>query len=95
MRLAGGLQMRAHLLTTTAVMALLSASIVSTRAQTTNWTGLASSDWFVAGNWTAGVPTAATGATIETTRNPTVVSAPNAEAQSIVLGQVGVGNLTI
>ena len=48
--------MRAYLLTTTAVMALLSASTVSTRAQTF-WTGTIDNNWFNAGNWSGGVPT--------------------------------------
>ena len=87
--------MRAHFLTTTAVMALLSASTVAMRAQT-NWTGAISTDWFDAGNWTAGVP-AGTNATINTTNpNPTVVAAPGATAGSLDVGTlVGVGNLTI
>lgn len=86
--------MRTHLLTTTAVMALLSASTVSTRAQT-NWTGAISSDWFNAGNWSGGVPTAGTNATINVTPFPTVVAAPGATAQSLVVGQIGLGSLTI
>ena len=78
--------MRAHLLTTTAVMALLSASTVSTRAQT-SWTGAISNDWFAAGNWSAGVPTLGTAATINTTSpNATVVGAPGAVAQSLNVG---------
>ncbi|HMF26456.1 MAG TPA: hypothetical protein VKG24_30655, partial [Pseudolabrys sp.] len=86
--------MRTHLLTTTAVMALLSASIVSTRAQT-NWTGAIDSNWFNASNWSGGLPTGIS-ATIDTvTPNPTVVAAPGATAQSLVVGLVGVGNLTI
>ena len=52
--------MRAYLLTTTAVMALLSASTVSTRAQTF-WTGAIDNNWFNAGNWSGGVPTFGTG----------------------------------
>jgi T5SS/PEP-CTERM-associated repeat protein len=87
--------MRTHLLTTTAVMALLSASTVATRAQT-NWTGAIDSNWFNAGNWTAGVP-AGTNATINTvTPNPTVIAAAGATAGSLDVGTlVGVGNLTI
>ena len=87
--------MRTHLLTTTAVLALLAASTVSTRAQT-NWTGLISSDWFTAPNWTGGVPTAVTSATIDTLNRPTVVDAnPRATALSLVVGRVGVGSFTI
>ena len=40
-----------------ATIALFTASTVSTHAQVTNWTGTQSTDWFTAGNWTAGVPT--------------------------------------
>ena len=70
--------MRAYLLTTTATMALLAATS-STHAQT-NWTGAVSSDWFTAGNWTAGVPTAVTSANIDTvTPNPTVIASPGAQ----------------
>jgi T5SS/PEP-CTERM-associated repeat protein len=88
--------MRTHLLTTTAVLALLSASTVSTRAQT-NWTGAISSDWFNPGNWTAGIPVlGGTNANINVTLpNATVVGAPGAVAQTLVVGQIGVGNLTI
>jgi T5SS/PEP-CTERM-associated repeat protein len=88
--------MRAYLLTTTAVMALLSASIGSTRAQT-NWTGAQSTDWFTAGNWTAGVPTGVTNAIIDTVSKPTVVGThtPGGTAQNLTVGQSGSGNLTI
>jgi len=86
--------MRTHLLTTTAVMALLSASTVATRAQT-NWTGATSNDWFTAGNWTAGVP-AGTNATINVFPPAAVVQIPGATAGSLDVGTlVGVGNLTI
>ena len=88
--------MRAHLLTTTAVMALLSASTVSTRAQTF-WSGAESTNWFTAGNWTAGVPTFGTSAIINTlTPNATVIgNTGTAAAQSVVVGLVGAGSLTI
>ena len=88
--------MRTHLLATTAVMALLSASTVSTRAQT-NWTGTTSNDWFTATNWTGGVPTLGTSAILsQVPVNPTVIGTPGAVAQSLVLGQpFGLGDLTI
>src|SRR5262249_56110377 len=79
-------------------MALLSVSTVSTRAQTTNWTGAISENWFIAGNWTAGVPTSATSAILsQVPVNPTVIAGPvPAVAQSLVLGQpFGLGNLTM
>ena len=41
-----------------AIIALLTASTVSTHAQT-NWTGASSSNWFAPGNWDAGTPSAA------------------------------------
>ena len=86
--------MRTHFLTTTAVMALLSASTISTRAQT-SWTGAIDSNWFTAGNWTAGVP-AGTNATINVFPPAAVVQIPGATAGSLDVGTlVGVGNLTI
>src|SRR5262245_34065221 len=86
--------MRTHLLATTAVMALLSASTVSTRAQI-NWTGAIDSNWFNAGNWSAGVP-AGTNATINVTPPAAVVEIPGATAGSLDVGTlVGVGNLII
>jgi hypothetical protein len=86
--------MRTHVLTTTAVMALISAPTVSTRAQTTNWAG-ATNDWFTAGNWTAGVPTLGTSATLSLTGNPTMIGTPGPVAQSLGVGQFALGNLTI
>ena len=86
--------MRAYLLTTTATMALLAATS-STHAQT-NWTGAVSSNWFTAGNWTAGVPTAGTSANINTVSpNPTVVATPGGAALNLAVGQNGTGMLTI
>jgi len=86
--------MRAHFLTTTAVMALLSASTVATRAQI--WTGTQSTDWFNANNWIGGVPTGLTIASIATINpNPTVVAGGGAIALAVGVGQFGVGNLTI
>ena len=80
--------MRTHFLTTTAVMALLSASTVSTRAQT-NWTGAISNDWFTAGNWTAGVPILVTSANIDrATPNSTVINGAVAPVLNLAVGQV-------
>ncbi|HST10375.1 MAG TPA: hypothetical protein VLL05_08350, partial [Terriglobales bacterium] len=73
-------------------IALFAASTVSTHAQTI-WTGTVSSDWFTAGNWTAGVPTNVTTANINTTTpNPTEIIVAGAIANSV---QVGGGQLTI
>jgi hypothetical protein len=59
--LAGGLQMRAYLLTTTAVMALLAA--MPAQAQDANWLlSPVSGDFNTAGNWSpAAVPGVPTG----------------------------------
>ena len=73
-------------------LALLAASTVSARAQT-NWTGAVSSDWFNAGNWSAGVPTAATNAALNTTApNPTKIGAPGARALKRIVGQIRTGH---
>ena len=37
-----------------ATIALFAASTVSTHAQTSNWTGRFSSNWFLSGNWDVG-----------------------------------------
>ena len=78
-----------------AIVALLAASTVPTHAQT-NWTGTVSPDWFTAGNWNAGVPTAGTSANIDTVSpNPTVVGTAGATAQNLAVGQNGAGMLAI
>ena len=75
--------------------AALLAATSSTRAQT-NWTGAASSDWFTALNWNAGVPMAGMSANIDTVSpNPTVVATPGGTAQNLAVGQSGTGMLTI
>ena len=76
-------------------LALLAASTVSARAQT-NWTGAVSNGWFNAGNWNAGVPTAATSANIDTvTPNSTEVRGAGATALNLTVGQNGIGMLAI
>ena len=76
-------------------LALLAASTVSARAQT-NWTGAVSSDWFTAGNWNAGVPTAVTSANIDTvTPNSTAVTSVGARALNLAVGQNGMGMLVV
>ena len=78
-----------------AAIALFTASTVSTHAQT-NWTGAVSNDWFNAGNWNAGVPTAATSANIDTvTPNSTEVRGAGATALNLAVGQSGTGMLAI
>ena len=76
-------------------LALLAASTVSTHAQT-NWTGAVSSDWFAAGNWNAGVPTAATSANIDTvTPNSTAITSAGARALNLSVGENGIGMLVV
>jgi T5SS/PEP-CTERM-associated repeat protein/autotransporter-associated beta strand protein len=76
------------------VAAALLAATSPTRAQT-NWIGT-TTDWFTAGNWSAGVPTAVTSAIINTVSpNPTVVATPGGTALNLAVGQNGTGRLTI
>jgi hypothetical protein len=51
------------------------------------WTGAASTDWFIAGNWTAGDPTSSVATTIDTNSpNATVVGAAGAQANTLYVG---------
>src|SRR5437879_9757069 len=60
------------------------------------WTGAVSTDWFNAGNWTAGVPTNTDSTRIDTaTPNATVVGAAGAQATGLRVGVSGTGALTI
>ena len=82
-----------------ATIALFTASTVSTHAQVTNWTGTQSTDWFTAGNWTAGDPTntppPGTSVNIDTIlQNPTITRA-GASAFNVNVGQVATGMLVI
>jgi hypothetical protein len=71
----------------------------TTRSQAqTAWTGATSTDWFNAGNWTAGVPTNAitSDATVDTvTPNATVIGAAGAQAHDITVGNLATGTVTI
>ncbi|HVI57823.1 MAG TPA: autotransporter domain-containing protein [Luteimonas sp.] len=83
---------RAALLLTAA---LLLAGPLPAFAQS-GWTGAVSSDWYDAGNWTAGVPDAADNVNIDTlTPNPAVISGGNAFASWLLVGQLSQGQLTI
>ncbi|MBB3149934.1 T5SS/PEP-CTERM-associated repeat protein/autotransporter-associated beta strand protein [Phyllobacterium trifolii] len=78
-----------------AIIALLTASTVSTHAQT-NWTGASSTNWFEPGNWDAGTPSAGTSANVDTVSpNVTVLGTPGASALNLAVGQNGIGALTI
>ena len=72
-----------------AISVLFAASMVSAHAQT-DWTGATSSDWFIPGNWTAGVPTAGTSANIDTeSLHPTVVETPGGRALNLSVDGTG------
>jgi T5SS/PEP-CTERM-associated repeat protein len=78
-----------------AALALLAASTAPTLAQS-NWTGTISTDWFTAGNWSAGVPTAVNSPIIDTvTPNATVLGTTGGAAQNLTVGQSRTGMLTI
>src|SRR6266511_3972195 len=66
-------------------------------AQSTDWTGAASSNWFDASNWTNGVPVAGGGAaTVNATApNAPVVNAPGAATEIIAVGSGTAGALTM
>jgi outer membrane autotransporter protein len=79
-----------------ASIALFIASTVSTHAQTRNWTGPFSSNWFLSGNWDSTFPRQTDDANINTvTPNPTVIDSPDALARNLVVGSNGTGMLTI
>ena len=79
-----------------AAIALCAASTVSTHAQTTNWGGFFSSDWFLGPNWVGGIPRRTIDVNINTvTPNATVVASPGAEANNLSVGANGTGMLTI
>ena len=60
------------------------------------WTGATSTDWFNAGNWSAGVPTNATSTRIDTVApNATVVGTAGAQATGLRIGVSGTAALTI
>ena len=86
--------MHTHLLTTTAIAALLAAAS-SSHAQS-NWTGLVSNGWFNSGNWIGGVPSQTTDANIDTvTPNSTEIRGAGAQAQNLSVGSNGTGMLVI
>lgn len=65
-------------------------------AQVSEWQGGVSSDWADGGNWQGGLPTGLDTAVIDSVSpNPTVVSAPGAEAQEVIVGLGGSGSLSL
>jgi outer membrane autotransporter protein len=75
----------------------LAAASLPAAAQSTDWTGAASSNWFDASNWTNGVPVAGGGpvAVDATAPNAPVLNAPGGVADDIAVGVGAVGALTI
>src|SRR4051794_7234767 len=60
------------------------------------WTGAVSTDWFSAGNWSAGVPTNSTSTRIDTvTPNPAVVGAAGARSTGLRVGASSTGAMMI
>jgi outer membrane autotransporter protein len=85
--------LRTMLLATTAFVAL--APVPPVAAQTA-WTGANSNNWFDAGNWSAGTPTIATDAEIDTIAlNVPAVFAIGANALSLTVGNTGHGALVV
>lgn len=78
-----------------AVLGLVLATTMPSRAA--DWTGSASTDWFMAGNWSpASVPTGLDQVSINTvTPNPTVVGATGAVAIGLRVGDSATGMLTV
>ena len=73
-------------LCTIVTMALLAASTVTARAQT-SWTGNTSNGWFNPGNWSNGVPTTGVAAIIDTmSPNPTEIRGTGAVAGNVFIG---------
>ncbi|HEY4235693.1 MAG TPA: hypothetical protein VGM76_19830, partial [Lacipirellulaceae bacterium] len=66
-------------------------------AASLNWTGTTSTDWFTAGNWSpSGTPAATDNVTIDTaTANPTVIDGATASVGTLVVGQQGIGKISI
>ena len=79
-----------------AAIALFAASTVSTHAQTRNWTGAVSSNWFLSGNWDSTFPRQTDDGIINTvTSNSTEISQPGRSSQNLTIGANGTGMLTI
>ncbi|MDA9494413.1 hypothetical protein XI08_36145 [Bradyrhizobium sp. CCBAU 11361] len=90
------------------LMALLVASTAltaialapSAHAGTPQWLGTASSNWFIAGNWSGSPPSVPSAADISTTidtttPNTAVINGGAAATQQLVIGNSGNGNLAI
>ncbi|MAZ82125.1 MAG: hypothetical protein CME90_00720 [Hoeflea sp.] len=94
-------QRRRTLVSTRAFLAstaLIALPLMHTQAQaeTTNWTGSISTNWFDAGNWTAGVPDAGDEVIMNTqTPNQTVISTPGAVGEDVFVSNGVDATLTV
>ena len=76
-------------------LGLVTTTTIPSRAAE-QWTGTASSDWFNASNWSAGVPTNATSTRIDTVSpNATVIGVAGAQSTGLRVGVFGTAALTI
>lgn len=73
--------------------AFFTLAVAPARAQTT-WTGATSTDWFVPGNWSSGVPGAGVATTIDAAPS-VVLSAPGAATGNLTIGTTGSAALAI
>ncbi|NQZ19497.1 MAG: hypothetical protein HRT44_09620, partial [Bdellovibrionales bacterium] len=70
-------------------VSLGTSSIVGT---TTQWTGATNTDWFTAGNWSSGIPSATINCIINDQANDPVIGSGTATCKSMSIGN---GNLTL
>lgn len=78
-----------------ASMAGLMIASAGAQGQTTEWTGAVSNDWMTPGNWTNGLPSAASGTARIDIPNEAVISGSAAEARSLNVGISNPANLSI
>jgi len=78
-----------------ASMAGLMIASAGAQGQTTEWTGAVSNDWMTPGNWTNGLPSAASGTARIDIPNEAVISGSAAEARSLNVGISNPASLSI
>ncbi|MCK1719897.1 autotransporter domain-containing protein [Bradyrhizobium sp. 141] len=92
-----GLGWRARLLGTTALVGLMTAVLAAPACADSEWTGALSSNWFIAGNWSNGVPTTndSVGISNNSVPSPAIVETSGAAAYSLAVGKSASGSLII
>lgn len=70
-------------------------SLLSSPAYAAAWTGAVDNDWFNAGNWSGGVPTAGVTGIINTTTNAPEITSAGAESGTAIIGNTATGALTV